>query len=64
MIALNNSCPRCDADVSKTLDITDDELQRWHDGTLIQIAAPRLTVNEREYLMTGFCDRCIDEVYA
>ena len=35
------------------LPITDDQLSRWHSGTLIQDAFPQLSVDDREFLKTG-----------
>ena len=41
--------------VSHTLDIpvTEEQLQKWSNGMLIQNAMPNLTSDEREFLMTG-----------
>lgn len=38
-----------------TLDIpvTEEQLERWHNGELIQNAMPDLTPDQREFLMTG-----------
>jgi hypothetical protein len=38
-----------------TLDIpvTQEQLDRWQNGELIQIAMPNLSPDEREFLMTG-----------
>ena len=40
---------------SHTMDlpITATQLNRWQAGTLIQIAMPQLTVEQREFLITG-----------
>ena len=35
------------------LDVTAEEYENWTNGMLIQDAMPRLTVEEREYLITG-----------
>ena len=35
------------------IDITEQQLQKWKDGMLIQHAMPALTADEREFLMTG-----------
>jgi len=35
------------------LPITATQLNRWQAGTLIQIAMPQLTVEQREFLITG-----------
>lgn len=41
--------------ITHTIDIpcTEDQLQRWSNGTHIQNAMPNLTPDEREFLMTG-----------
>lgn len=36
------------------LDITNEQLQRWKDGELIQNVMPNLTPAEREFLITGY----------
>lgn len=35
------------------LDITEEQLQRWKSGELIQRVMPRLTSDEREFLISG-----------
>ena len=41
--------------VERTLDlpITEEQLSAWKDGTLIQDAMPKLSADEREFIMTG-----------
>jgi hypothetical protein len=36
------------------LDVTPEQLERWHRGELIQDVMPHLSADEREFLMTGF----------
>ncbi len=36
-----------------SLDITKEQLRSWHNGELIQNAMPNLTIDEREFIMTG-----------
>lgn len=38
---------------SMELDITDEQLRRWHNGDLIQNVFSHLTADEREFLKTG-----------
>jgi hypothetical protein len=35
------------------LDVTKEEFENWQNGMLIQEAMPRLSEDEREFLMTG-----------
>jgi hypothetical protein len=39
--------------VSMEIDVTNEQLQRWVGGELIQNAMPNLTADEREFIMTG-----------
>lgn len=41
---------------TRDLDITQEQLWRWRNGTLIQDAFPNLTWAEREFLKTGFTE--------
>ena len=38
---------------SLNLNITQEQLTRWNNGELIQNVFPHLSVDEREFLMTG-----------
>lgn len=38
---------------SLNLDVTQEQLTRWNNGELIQKVFPHLSVDEREFLMTG-----------
>jgi hypothetical protein len=38
---------------SLDLDVTQEGLNRWNNGELIQNVFPHLSVDEREFLMTG-----------
>lgn len=35
------------------LPITEEQYNSWLNGTLIQVAMPELTVDQREFLITG-----------
>lgn len=36
------------------IDVTEQQLFMWSNGALIQDAMPHLTVDEREFIMTGY----------
>jgi hypothetical protein len=42
--------------VTKDIDVTDEHLQAWQNGMLIQEAMPHLSTSDREFLMTGLED--------
>ena len=35
------------------IDITQEQLDAWHNGILIQEAMPNISAEEREFIMTG-----------
>lgn len=37
----------------REIDVTEDQLHRWHNGELIQNVMPNLSADDREFLMTG-----------
>jgi len=37
----------------REIDVTPEQLQKWHDGMLIQDAMPHLSDDDREYLISG-----------
>lgn len=41
--------------ITRTMDlpVTDEQYARWEGGTVIQLAMPELTADEREFIMTG-----------
>ena len=38
---------------SMSLPITEEQYTAWEQGTLVQVAMPHLTPDEREFVMTG-----------
>lgn len=49
-------CPRCQR--IKTLVVDKDQLTSWRNGMLIQRAFPKMSISDREALITGYCDDC------
>jgi hypothetical protein len=48
---------------SLELDVTTEEIKAWKSGMLIQDAMPRLTTDEREFMMTGITAEEWEERY-
>lgn len=44
------------------IDVTENMLERWRSGELIQRVMPRLTASEREFIMTGYTDEDWDAI--
>ena len=45
------------------IDITEEQLDEWEDGKLIQYAMPNLTPEEREFIKTGITPKEWDETF-
>lgn len=46
------------------LDVTEEQINAWQNGMLIQRAFPLLSVDEREFLMTGITPDEWDATFA
>lgn len=64
MISIVKLCPMCRKQSARTLDTNQKQYQKWLDGVLIQEAMPQLSTDDREYVITGFCDSCMDSVFS
>lgn len=51
--------------VLRTLDlpITEDQIEMWENGALVQDAFPNLTPSQREFILTGITDEEWDEAF-
>lgn len=51
--------------ITRTLDIgvTQEQIDKWNAGTLIQDAMPNLSAGEREFIKTGVTDEEWDELF-
>jgi hypothetical protein len=45
------------------IDVTDEQVQAYMDGALIQNAFPQLTAGEREFIKTGITEDAWDEMF-
>lgn len=57
-------CPLCYTLITRNLDISGEQFNRWVSGELIQDVMPQLGVDDREWLITGLCRRCDETTYA
>lgn len=46
-----------------TVSVRVGDLLNWRDGLHIQDCFPYLSTDEREWLMTGYCPRCWEEMF-
>ncbi len=47
----------------REIDVTDEQLELWNSGVLIQYAMPHLSPDDREFLMTGITPEEWDETF-
>jgi len=45
------------------LDITQDQIAKWLNGELIQVAMPNLTNDQREFMISGSTPEEWDEIF-
>lgn len=52
------------AETTRYIPITEHQFAAWQGGQLIQDAAPQLTVEEREFLISGLTEEEMARVFA
>ena len=57
---ITRRCPFTGVQNKKEIDVTEEQIRIWHEGTVIQKAMPNLTASEREFIMTGITDEVWD----
>jgi hypothetical protein len=48
---------------TKEIDVTEEQLQQWEAGGLIQNVMPHLSPSDREFIMTGSTDEEWDSAF-
>lgn len=60
-LKLNINCAMCGK--SSTVYVRKDQYEAWQEGTLVQIAMPQLSVDDRETLVSSLCRKCQDLIF-
>ena len=55
-VTVQNNCPFCGKSEIKKFD--QEGFDDWSSGELIQNAMPNVSPSDREFLITGICDKC------
>ena len=63
IMTVNEPCVNKGCSNHTIMHLETDAYESWINGTLIQDAFPELTVDQREFLITGICPECQDELY-
>jgi hypothetical protein len=58
----NVSCVQCKE--AFVLPVTQQQIEAWQRGALIQKAMPNLLKDERELFISGLCGKCFDATFA
>ena len=59
MFEVQGKCPMCGKVTVRTIDATDEQMLAYQFGfDLVQNIFPDLSVEDREFLITGYCDDC------
>lgn len=63
-ITLARTCPFCDKRRTITVDYVAllNGIRAYNNGTFLRPAFPTFTASEREFLYTGICDECWDDM--
>lgn len=60
-LKLNISCAMCGR--NSIVYARKDQYEAWQEGTLVHIAMPQLSVEERETLISSLCRGCQDLIF-
>lgn len=63
-MVISRFCPMCGQKTERELDITSSQISAYQNGTLIQDAFPNLDADDREFIKTGYCQKCIEVLFA
>jgi hypothetical protein len=55
-LTITRQCPFTGAINTQKIEVTQDQIDAWNNGKLIQEAMPDLTAGEREFIKTGITD--------
>ncbi len=60
-VAVSGPCYACEK--PQTVFVKKDDLTRFQNGEFAQDCFPYLPANEREFLISGICGKCWDEMF-
>lgn len=60
---ITRKSPRTGIETTLDLPITQQQIQDWHDGVMIQRAFPNLSASEREFIKTGLTQADWDAIF-
>lgn len=61
MLQIQRKCRICGK--VRTVEMSEEAFEMWTLGTLIQDAAPEMSVDDRELLISSICGPCFDDMF-
>lgn len=61
VITIDAMCILCKG--AQPITMSKDAYDKWQGGMYLQDAAPELTADEREMLISGICGKCFDDLF-
>ena len=55
------TCRTCK--MTKTFNLKSADVQRWRNGELIQRVFPKLSIEDRELMISSTCGQCFDQLF-
>ena len=46
-----------------SVDLMEYQFNLWREGELIQVAMPDVSVEDREFLISGICPKCQEDIF-
>lgn len=56
--------PCIECKIPQAVTVTSEEMYKWQHGALVQHAFPNITIDQREFLISGMCGKCFDKIFA
>lgn len=60
-VTLTKACPFCKTEYKKEFPV--DGYRRYRNGEKVQDCFPEMSADDREFLITGICQKCWDKVF-
>jgi len=57
-------CPSCRKADAVVIDATDEQLDAYNKGALIQVAFPHVSIDIREQIITGYHAKCWNKMWS
>ena len=56
------TCRECG--ITKTFELREEDVNRWKAGALIQNVFPKISIDDRELMISQTCGACFDKLFS